>query len=89
MNRWTAINGLLLVAVVATGIGVVQARHHSRKLYNELQRLEADRDRLNVIWGQFQLEQAAWSEPGRVERIAREQLGMAQPASENIVLISP
>lgn len=89
MNRWTAINGLLLAAVVATGIGTVQTRHHSRILYNELQRLEADRDRLNVIWGQLQLEQAAWSEPGRVERIAREQLGMAQPASEDIVLISP
>ena len=89
MNHWTAINGLLLVAVVATGIGAVQTRHHSRNLYNELQRLEANRDRLNVIWGQLQLEQAAWSEPGRVERIAREQLGMAQPASEDIVLISP
>lgn len=89
MKQWTVIGGLLLAAVVATGIGAAQARHHSRGLYNELQRLEADRDRLNVVWGQLQLEQAAWSDPGRVQRIAREWLGMAQPASEDIVLISP
>lgn len=89
MSRWALINGLLLAAAVATGVAAVYTRHESRSLYNELQRLEADRDRLNVIWGQLQLEQAAWSEPGRVERIAREQLGMAQPASEDIVLIRP
>ena len=89
MNRWAAINGVVLIAVVATGIAVVQTRHESRNLYNELQRLETDRDRLNVIWGQLQLEQAAWSDPGRVERIARERLGMEQPASEDIELIDP
>jgi len=89
VSHWTLINALLLAATVATGIATVHARQQSRNLYNELQRLGADRDRLNVTWGQLQLEQAAWSGPGRVERIAREQLGMAQPASEDIVLISP
>ena len=89
MNRWAFVNGVLLMAVVVTGITAVEVRHQSRSHYNALLRLESDRNRLNVVWGQLQLEQAAWSEPGRVERFARERLGMAQPASENIVLINP
>ena len=44
MSRWTLVNGLLLAAAVATGIAAVYTRHQSRNLYNELQRLEADRD---------------------------------------------
>lgn len=87
MTRWGLINGLLLVAVVVSGLAVVHARHSGRNLYNELQRLETRSDQLKVIWSQLQLEQAAWSEPGRVERIARERLGMNKPDSGNIVLI--
>ena len=49
----TLIVGLLLVA---TALGVVWSRHQSRKVFVELQRLEYQRDELNVEWGRLQLE---------------------------------
>ena len=39
---------LLLLAVIATGMGAAYAKHQSRKLFIELQALESERDAMNV-----------------------------------------
>ena len=69
----------LLVAVVASAIGVVYARQESRSMFVELTRLIAERDDLNFEYGRLELEQATAAEANNVEQIARGRLGMVSP----------
>ncbi len=78
---------LLTVAVVACALIVIDLRHRNRMLFAELQTLSADRDLLNIEWGQLLLEQAAWSEQRRVEDMARQRLGMAQPSKDQVMAV--
>ncbi len=80
---------VLAAAVLFSALGVVYSKHYNRKLFVELQSLEGMRDRLNVEWGQLQLEQSTWAMPNRVELIARTRLGMDVPAPDQIVIVSP
>ncbi len=80
-------NGVLLLAVVASGIAVVWARHQDRVTFVELTRLQSERDALNVEFGQLELEQATLASPSRIEAIARGQLGMISPPSGSVELI--
>ena len=80
-------NGLLLLAVVASGIAVVWARHQDRVAFMQLTQLQAQRDALNVEFGKFELEQATWASPSRIEQIARAQLGMISPPSSSVEMI--
>ena len=78
---------ILLLAAVGSAIGVVHARQESRRLFVALNALETVRDELDVEFGRLQLEQATWAEPQRIERIAREQLGMLFPAAADTRVI--
>lgn len=80
---------LLVLAVIASALGVVYAKHQSRKLFVALQGLEAERDEMNIEWGQLQLEQSTWATHGRIEEIAREQLKMTTPAPDTVVIVWP
>lgn len=84
--RMTAFS-ILLLAAVASAIGVVYARQQSRLAFVELTRLGNERDDLNFEFGRLQLEQATWAENNRIEQIARTKLGMVSPgAAETIVI---
>ncbi|HEC20762.1 MAG TPA: cell division protein FtsL [Gammaproteobacteria bacterium] len=78
---------VMIVAVLASALGVIEAKHQSRKRFVALQALEKVRDDMNVEWGQLQLEQGAWATHSRVERIAREKLHMVMPKMEEIVIV--
>ncbi len=87
--------GMLLVVpvlwllVFASAVGVVLVRHEARTLFTELERLSAERDRLNIEWSQLQLEQSAWSNHGFVERVASERLDMTLPQPADIRIVAP
>ncbi len=83
----TTIMGLLLALVLASAIGVVWTRHQNRVLFVELTQLQKQRDALNVEFGRQEIEQATWAEPSRIERIAREQLGLIDPPADAIRLL--
>ena len=78
---------VLLLAVMASAIGVVWARHQGRVSFVELTQLQNQRDALNVDFGRLELEQATWAAPGRIEQIARGQLGMITPAAAQTELM--
>ena len=80
---------LLLAGVIASGVGVVYARHQSRALFVQLQTLLKERDALNIEWGQLQLEQSTLATHGRIERLASERLDMQVPAHDEIILVKP
>jgi cell division protein FtsL len=81
--------GLLTVLLISSAVGVVYARHESRKLFVSLQQFERERDDLNIEWGRLQLEQGAWSSHGRIERLAREKLEMRMPDASSMVIWAP
>lgn len=80
---------LLLLATVVTAMGSAYARHESRKLFIQLQGLEAERDAMNVEWGQLQLEQSTYTTHGKVEDAARKRLDMEIPGSEQVMILRP
>lgn len=86
-GRPPLILALLGMTVVVSGLCVVFAKHESRKLFVELQALQAQRDQLNTEWGQLQLEQSTWATPSRVENIAVSRLGMMIPGPQAVVTV--
>lgn len=79
--------GVLLLAVIASGVAVVWARHQDRVAFVDLSKLQNQRDALNVEFGRLELEQATWASPSRIESIARGQLGMLSPPSSSVEMI--
>ena len=88
-QRILSIATILFVLVMVTAIGLVYSKHKTRKLFVELQALNKEVVSLNTEWGRLQLEQSAWSDHGRIERIARERLGMVIPEAEQVAFIKP
>ncbi|MBQ4855332.1 cell division protein FtsL [Rhodanobacter sp. B2A1Ga4] len=77
----------LLVAVLASAIGVVWTRHESRVLFVSLTALQNQRDELNIEYGKLELEQATYAEPRRIDDEARQKLGMVDPRPQDIRLL--
>ena len=78
---------LLALVVMASAIGSIYAKHESRKLFTELQGLNGERDKMEVEWGQLQIEQSTWSTYARVEQLAREDMKMRPPTADEIMLL--
>ena len=77
----------LILASIASAIGVVYARHRHRLLFVELAKLEKVRDELNIEFGRLQLEQATVAESNRIDQIARLRLGMKFPEARDVVVV--
>ena len=87
---------LMAIAVVAlwavalgSAAGAIYSKHRARELFVTLERLNNQRDNLEVEWGQLQLEQSAWSTHAFVERVASTKLKMTTPRPKDIELVSP
>jgi cell division protein FtsL len=80
---------LLLVATIASALGVVYARQRHRQLFIQLTSLERERDDVNIEFGRLQLEQATWAETNRIEQIATGKLGMVYPNGKDVVVVRP
>ena len=79
----------LWVVALGSAAGAIYSKHRARELFVTLERLNNQRDNLEVEWGQLQLEQSAWSTHAFVERVASTKLKMATPPPKNIELVSP
>ena len=80
---------LLAISVLASALGVVNAKHQSRKLFVELTNLQQQRDAMNIEWGQLQLEQSTWATHGRIEQTAQQRLNMKNLDMSQVVMIKP
>jgi cell division protein FtsL len=89
MSPRLALNLVLAAALLASAVATVYVQHHRRMQFVELRKLERERDRLQVEWGQLKLEQSTWATHERIERLALEKLDMHMPPAADIVLVSP
>ena len=80
---------VLWAVALGSAAGAIYSKHRARELFVQLERLNNQRDNLEVEWGQLQLEQSAWSTHAFVERVASTRLKMATPPPKDIELVSP
>jgi cell division protein FtsL len=79
----TRLNLVLLLAVMASALYLVQVQYESRRLYTEIEKAHSESRRLEMEHERLQVERRAQATPLRVERLAKEQLHM-RPASPAI-----
>lgn len=75
---------MLVLAVFVSALGLVRVRHESRQSFIQLQSQKTREAELQNEWGRLQLEYSTWSDPARIERIARQQLGMRPPRPDEV-----
>ncbi len=83
----TRMNLMLLLAVMASAIYLVNVQYESRRLFAELNRVDQEARKLEAEYERLQVEKRAQATPARVEKIAREKLQMrgATPAITHYV----
>lgn len=80
---------VLSLIVLASSLGVVYAKHQSRKLFVELDVLKKERDEMNIEWGRLQLEQSTLATHGRIETTAKKRLQMVTPEYDKVLIVRP
>ncbi len=83
----TLLTLVFAIACVASALALIYTKHESRKLFVELEQLTAERDELNIEWGQLQIEQSTWATHARIEKVALEELALQRPKSTEIYVI--
>ncbi len=78
---------LVALAVSASGLWLINAKHEARRLFVELEELNREQDRLQIDWGRLQLEQSTWATHPRIESLARERLRLIPPPDGELVVV--
>jgi len=71
--------GLLLAGNVASGIALVVTTQESRRLFQELEALRSEQDRLQDDWSALSIEVGRLAGHARIDQIAREDMGFVDP----------
>ncbi|MEM6640325.1 MAG: cell division protein FtsL [Pseudomonadota bacterium] len=82
-------NALLWVALLATALGNVYARHEANQKFGELRRLEAVGDELGIEWNGLRLSESYLARYDLVEQTARVELDMVMPHPSDVAVIKP
>jgi cell division protein FtsL len=80
---------VLWLAVLVSATQVIYARHKAREIFVRLEKLNAERDSLEMEWGRLQLEQSYWSSHAFVERVANAKLQMSLPQTRDVRIVRP
>ena len=86
----TRINLMLLLAVVASAVYLVNIQYESRRLFTELNKEQNEERRLESEFERLKVEKRAQATSARVDKLAREKLQMrlVQPAITTYVSYS-
>jgi cell division protein FtsL len=80
---------VLWLAVLVSAMQAIYARHKARDMFVHLEKLNAERDSLEMEWGRLQLEQSYWSSHAFVERVANAKLQMNLPQTRDVRIVRP
>lgn len=88
LTAWNQLGVMLLAAVVvSSALAVIYSAHMTRQMYAQLQSLQKEQDDLDSQYEKLLLEQSAWADFARVDQVAREDLGMKEPGSKDLVIV--
>ena len=87
----TRVNLVLLLAVLASALYLVSVQYESRRLFAELDRAVSESRRIEAEREQLELEKRRQATTQRVEKLAKDKLGMrpASPAITDYVSYQP
>ena len=80
---------LLTGAILASGTGLVYTQHANRQLFIQMQKLQTERDNLEIEWELLQLEQSTLVTNIAIEEEARTRLNMLTPDPGEVLYITP
>jgi cell division protein FtsL len=83
----TRLNLLLLSILIGCCLALVTSQHTARKLYVELEKERELNARLEIEYGQLQLEQGTWATHSRIEKIATRDLQLRVPAASRVQVL--
>ncbi len=83
------VTAVIWLAVLGSAMQAIYARHKARDLFVHLEKLNAERDSLEMEWGRLQLEQSYWSSHAFVERVASAKLQMSLPQTRDVRIVRP
>ena len=78
---------MLTVAVLASAVGVIYAKHGSRSLFKQQELLRQELDRQRTTWRQLQLELSTMAAHSRIERVARVVLKMRMLDPKEVLVV--
>ena len=84
----TRLNLLLLAILVGCSLALVTSQHIARKLYVELDKERELSTRLEIEYGQLQLEQSTWATHARIEKMATRDLHLGAPSPSRIQILT-
>ena len=87
MTHSSLIAFCLAALCFCSAIAVVYSKHLSRQAYAEISRDQKVIDELDIQWSQLQIEESTFSEYGRIESKAREELDMSVPKLDGSIMI--
>ena len=82
-------NMILLLIAVVCALGAVTSQHRARKLFQALEGEQERVRKLDIEYGQLQLELSTWATHPRIEQIARDRLRMVTPDAVGRVFDRP
>lgn len=83
----TRLNLALFFVLIACALAAVTAQNQARKLFVDLQKEQEVARKLDVEWGQLQLEQSTWATHSRIEAIASDKLHMSLPTPSQVRVV--
>ena len=86
----TRVNVVLLIMLLASGLYLVRVSYDARRLFAELDKAQGEERQLDTEFERLKAEKQSQATPLRVEKTAREKLGMrtASPAITQYVTYS-
>ncbi|MBW5802370.1 cell division protein FtsL [Coxiella endosymbiont of Ornithodoros amblus] len=78
----------LVIALLCSAFGVVYFKDLNRRLFIQYQTLQREKAEELIQWEKLLLEQTTWSTQSRVQRIAKQQLGMQLPSAKEVILVN-
>jgi cell division protein FtsL len=82
------LSSVLASLLVVCALALVTSQHKARKLFSELAQEQEAARRIEVEWGQLQLEQSTWAMHARIEKIASGRLQMRLPLAARVRVVS-
>lgn len=78
---------LFVIAILLSALSMVYVTNSSRSLHASLQQALAEKDHLQLQWGQLTLEKSTLLTEARVEVKAKNHLQMVYPEGKSMVLV--
>jgi cell division protein FtsL len=88
MSKVLLLAGLFALLLI-TALLVIDKKYESRTLFIEMQKQEKMLDNYEIEWGKLQLELTMLTAENRVERVAKNKLGLIMPTRKSTIYLKP